>query len=177
MQLVSAPVAFFKRSVCPDKSSTLLVHPLSFLPSFCLSFPRQDHPSLAFLLLLPSVLLSFLSLHKKRLRRIHVCCLLSNQSPASKQKPRHEQLPLQSSTSFYTMANDRDLCCYCVPLRFTVGLLSLIYLAITAATTYQKYSANDSGTIHLFLDNGISLSSSYYWMETNLVYAYLTTSR
>ncbi|KAG0093890.1 hypothetical protein BGZ93_010732 [Podila epicladia] len=42
------------------------------------------------------------------------------------------------------MANDRDLCCYCVPLRFTVGLLSLIYLGITAATTYQKYSANDS---------------------------------
>ncbi|KAF9408786.1 hypothetical protein BGZ94_002188 [Podila epigama] len=41
------------------------------------------------------------------------------------------------------MAKDRDLCCYCVPLRFTVGLLSLVYLGITAATTYQKYNANN----------------------------------
>ncbi|KAF9586368.1 hypothetical protein BGW38_006284 [Lunasporangiospora selenospora] len=40
---------------------------------------------------------------------------------------------------------DRDLCCCCIRLRLAVAVVSLIYLAITAATTYQKYVANDLG--------------------------------
>jgi hypothetical protein len=43
---------------------------------------------------------------------------------------------------------DRDRCCYCIPLRVTVAVISLLYLAIAAATTYQKYVANDTGKAH-----------------------------
>ncbi|KAK3811452.1 MAG: hypothetical protein J3R72DRAFT_463399 [Linnemannia gamsii] len=40
---------------------------------------------------------------------------------------------------------DRDLCCCCIRLRPAVAVISVIYLCITAATTYQKYSANKTG--------------------------------
>ncbi|KAG0294331.1 hypothetical protein BGZ96_001404 [Linnemannia gamsii] len=40
---------------------------------------------------------------------------------------------------------DRDLCCCCIKLRPTVVAISIVYLCITAATTYQKYSANNTG--------------------------------
>ncbi|KAF8980980.1 hypothetical protein BGZ46_003400 [Entomortierella lignicola] len=40
---------------------------------------------------------------------------------------------------------DRDLCCCCIRLRLAVGVISLVYLAVTAATTYQKYVANNIG--------------------------------
>ncbi|KAF9435808.1 hypothetical protein BGZ76_005492 [Entomortierella beljakovae] len=46
------------------------------------------------------------------------------------------------------MANedkDRDLCCCCIKLRPAIAVISLIYLAIIGATSYQKYSANDVG--------------------------------
>ncbi|KAF9195018.1 hypothetical protein BGZ51_005982 [Haplosporangium sp. Z 767] len=43
---------------------------------------------------------------------------------------------------------DRDLCCCCIRLRLAVGVISLVYLAIVAATTYQKYVANDTGKYH-----------------------------
>ncbi|KAG0077130.1 hypothetical protein BGZ90_007677 [Linnemannia elongata] len=40
---------------------------------------------------------------------------------------------------------DRDLCCCCIRLRPAVAAISIVYLCITAATTYQKYSANKTG--------------------------------
>lgn len=54
---------------------------------------------------------------------------------------------------------DRDRCCYCIPLRVTVAVISLLYLAIAAATTYQKYVANDTGNqtakIIIFASGGL----------------------
>ncbi|KAF9153431.1 hypothetical protein BG015_003408 [Linnemannia schmuckeri] len=40
---------------------------------------------------------------------------------------------------------DRDLCCCCIRLRPAVVTISIVYLCIIAATTYQKYSANNTG--------------------------------
>ncbi|KAF9933217.1 hypothetical protein FBU30_006158 [Linnemannia zychae] len=40
---------------------------------------------------------------------------------------------------------DRDLCCCCIRLRPAVAVISIIYLCITAATSYQKYRANNTG--------------------------------
>ncbi|KAF9912444.1 hypothetical protein EC991_010531 [Linnemannia zychae] len=40
---------------------------------------------------------------------------------------------------------DRDLCCCCIRLRPAVATISVVYLCIIAATTYQKYSANKAG--------------------------------
>ncbi|KAF9113225.1 hypothetical protein BGX27_001972 [Mortierella sp. AM989] len=40
---------------------------------------------------------------------------------------------------------DRELCCCCISLRPAVAMVSLIYLLIIAATTYQKYAANNIG--------------------------------
>ncbi|KAI1316873.1 hypothetical protein EDD11_009363 [Mortierella claussenii] len=58
-------------------------------------------------------------------------------------------------------APDRDLCCCCIHLRLAVAVISLIYLAIIAATTYQKYVANDIGDhtakIVIFVSAGLQV--------------------
>ncbi|KAF9938688.1 hypothetical protein BGZ65_012394 [Modicella reniformis] len=57
------------------------------------------------------------------------------------------------------MAKDRDLCCCCIKLRLAVAVISLLYLGIAAATTYQKYVANDTGNqtakIIIFVSGGL----------------------
>ncbi|KAF9160152.1 hypothetical protein DFQ27_005975 [Actinomortierella ambigua] len=38
----------------------------------------------------------------------------------------------------------RRYCCFCVPLRFAVFIISIALLGIAAATSYQKYKANEA---------------------------------
>ncbi|KAF9364556.1 hypothetical protein BGX34_001167 [Mortierella sp. NVP85] len=56
---------------------------------------------------------------------------------------------------------DRDVCCCCIRLRLAVAIISLLYLAIAAATTYQKYVANDTGNqtakIIIFVSGGVQV--------------------
>ncbi|GJJ76662.1 hypothetical protein EMPS_09021 [Entomortierella parvispora] len=43
-----------------------------------------------------------------------------------------------------TDTKDRDLCCCCIRLRSAVTAICFIYLILTGASTYQKYSANNT---------------------------------
>ncbi|KAG0222376.1 hypothetical protein BGW42_006668 [Actinomortierella wolfii] len=40
---------------------------------------------------------------------------------------------------------NRRYCCFCIPLRFAVFVISIGLLAVAAATAYQKYKANETG--------------------------------